>query len=253
MIEGFTNPANWAALLTGEGILVLLTLSLLEVILGIDNIIFISIVSSKLPKSEQARARYLGLTLALIMRVALLSIISWIAGLKEPIFSISTFEVSFRDLILLAGGLFLTYKTIVEIAEKVNGNEHDPEHSAATLTFRSAIIQIVLLDIVFSFDSILTAVAVSDNLIIMVIAVIAAVGTMIFFSGIISDFINRHPTVKMLALAFLVVIGVVLILDAFHVHIDKTYIYAAMGFSLGVELLNMRTRSMAAKKGKIKK
>jgi len=252
MIEGFTSAANWAALLTGEGIIVLLSLSVLEVILGIDNIIFISIVSSKLPKSQQARARYLGLTLALVMRVALLSVISWIAGLKEPWFSIGDFPVSFRDMILMAGGVFLTYKTIIEIAAKVNGNDHDSEHSPATLTFRNAIIQIVLLDIVFSFDSILTAVAVSNNLIIMVIAVIVAVGTMIFFSGVISDFINRHPTVKMLALAFLVVIGVVLMLDALHLHIDKTYIYAAMGFSFAVEMLNMRTRGMAIRKGKSK-
>lgn len=252
MIEAFTNPANWAMLFSAEGLMVFLTLSVLEIILGIDNIIFISIVSSKLPPSQQARARYLGLTLALVLRIGLLSLLSWISGLKQGMFSIGSFEVSVRDIILLAGGIFLTYKTLIEIYAKVNGSEHDPEHSAVSLTFASAIFQIILLDIVFSFDSILTAVAMSNNIIIMVLAVIVAVGCMIIFSGVVSDFINKHPTLKMLALAFLLVIGAVLIVEGLHIHVDKSYIYAAMGFSFMVELLNMRMRSSAVRKGKSK-
>lgn len=246
---GFFDPAAWDAFLTPNGILTLLSLGLLEIVLGIDNIIFISIVAGKLPRHTQQRARMIGLSLALVFRIMLLSLISWIAGLKEPLIHIGDFGASGRDMILFAGGLFLTIKTILEIIEKIQTDEEEPEASISGIGFTRAIIQIVILDIVFSFDSILTAVAISSNLVIMILAVIIAIIIMIAFSGVVSDFINKYQTIKMLALVFLVAIGLVLILESFHVeenyHIDlKNYVYVAMGFSLTVESLNLlRTRS----------
>ena len=219
----------------------LLTLSVLVIVLGIDNIIFISIVSGKLPKEQQGRARTVGLMLALVMRVLLLFCVSFIAGLKDPLFSIGDFGVTGRDLILFAGGVFLLYKTTVELHNKVQGYEED-EVSAKKATFGGIVFQIVLIDIVFSFDSILTAVGLVNNLIIMVLAVIVAMLIMIAFSGKVSDFINRNPTIKVLALSFLLMIGMVLLLEAFHEHVDKRFIYITIAFSLFVELLNIRMR-----------
>lgn len=246
---GFFDPAAWDALFTVNGIITLLSLSVLEIVLGIDNIIFISIVASKLPKSSQRRARIIGLSLALVFRVMLLSVISWIAGLKEPIIELWGFGASGRDLILFAGGLFLTIKTILEIVEKLNKDEEENTGTVTATRFSRAIVQIVLLDIVFSFDSILTAVAISSNLAIMILAVVFAIIIMIAFAGVVSDFINKYQTIKMLALVFLVAIGIVLILEALHIeenyHVDlKNYVYVAMGFSLTVETLNLlRTRN----------
>lgn len=233
--------SNFQELFTVASLISLLTLSVLEIVLGIDNIIFISIVAGKLPKAQQPKARAIGLMLALIMRVALLFSISWIANMKEPLFTISEFQVSGRDLILFAGGVFLLYKTTMEIHHKIEGHEED-EFSVKKVTMNSVIFQIVLIDIVFSFDSILTAVGLVSNVLIMILAVIIAMIIMIVFSGRVSDFINRNPTIKMLALAFLLMIGMILVLDAFHQHVDKKFIYVSMAFSLLVESLNIRMR-----------
>lgn len=226
-----------------EGLISLLTLTLLEIVLGIDNIIFISIVSGKLRPDQQFRARAIGLGLALLMRVALLFAITWIIGLTKPLFTIFEYTASWRDLILFAGGLFLMAKSTTEIHSKVNGNEDmrimgEMKH----LGFTSAVIQIVLLDIVFSFDSILTAIGLSNELIIMVTAVIIALIVMLVFAGKVSDFVNKHPTIKILALAFLLMIGMLLVLDAFHIHVPKGYVYFSLAFSLLIEFLNLRMR-----------
>lgn len=234
-------------LLTVDGILSMLTLTLLEIILGIDNILFISIISGKLPRAQQRRARLAGLTLALIMRVILLTTITYIASLTGALFTIGTFEVAGKDIILFSGGLFLTYKTIEEILEKItyrSGKEHDIKQRS----LMGAILQIVLIDIVFSFDSILTAVAMSRDIVIMVGAVIISMIIMMVFSQKVSDFINRNPSIKMLALFFLLVIGFVLIADGLHLEFDKNYLYVALGFSLAVELLNMRMRKVMRNK-----
>jgi predicted tellurium resistance membrane protein TerC len=236
-------------LLTADGLIRLLTLSVLEIVLGIDNIIFISIIAGKLPRTQQGTARMWGLSLALIMRVILLSGISFIASMTAALFSIGDFGVTGRDLILFAGGVFLIYKTTVEIIEKLADKPESPQDFKERSLF-AAIIQIVLIDIVFSFDSILTAVGVSSDLPlaqglpIMIGAVIISMIIMMIFSGKVSDFINRNPSIKMLALAFLILIGVILVVEALHVHVDKTYIYVAMGFSLVVEMLNMRMRKV---------
>lgn len=236
--------SNFQELFTVGSLISLLTLSILEIVLGIDNIIFISIVAGKLPKAEQPRARTIGLMLALIMRVILLFSISWIASMKEPLFFIDSFGVTGRDMILLAGGIFLLYKTTVEIHYKIEGREED-EYAVKKNTLKSIIVQIVLIDIVFSFDSILTAVGLVSNVLIMITAVIISMVIMILFSGKVSDFINRNPTIKMLALAFLLMIGMILVLEAFHQHIDKKFIYVSMAFSLLVESLNIRMRKKA--------
>ncbi|MFL5763307.1 MAG: TerC family protein [Bacteroidia bacterium] len=219
----------------------LLTLSVLEIVLGIDNIIFISIVAGKLPREKQGRARTIGLMMALVMRILLLFSISWIAGLKDPLFTIGEFGVTGRDLILFAGGVFLLYKTTVELHNKVQGYDDD-EMTIRKVSFNAIVMQIVLIDIVFSFDSILTAVGLVTNLLIMILAVIVAMIIMISFSGKVSDFINDNPTIKVLALSFLLMIGVVLILEAFHEHVDKKFIYISIAFSLFVELMNIRMR-----------
>lgn len=219
----------------------LLTLSILEIVLGIDNIIFISIIADRLPPEKQKKARTLGLMLALIMRVLLLCSISWIVGLKEPLFHISEFGVTGRDLILFAGGVFLLYKTTIELHNKVQGYD-DAEMKINQGSFKAIVFQIVLIDIVFSFDSILTAVGLVTNLLVMILAVVIAIVIMIAFSGKVSVFINKNPTIKVLALSFLLMIGVVLILEAFHQHLDKKFIYISIGFSLFVETLNIRMR-----------
>lgn len=219
----------------------LLTLSVLEIVLGIDNIIFISIVADRLPRSKQKKARTVGLMLALIMRVLLLCSISWIVGLKEALFSFGDFGVTGRDLILFSGGVFLLYKTTIELHNKIQGYD-DSEIKIRKVSFNAIVMQIVLIDIIFSFDSILTAVGLVTNLLIMILAVIIAIIIMIAFSGRVSDFINKNPTIKVLALSFLLMIGLVLILESFHQHVDKKFIYISIAFSLFVETLNIRMR-----------
>ena len=238
---------NYHEILTIPGLISLLTLSVLEVVLGIDNVIFIAIVATKLPKKDQAKARAIGLSLALIFRIVLLFSISWIMSLKDPFFHISEFGVTGRDLILFCGGLFLLYKTSIEIFEKIyGGKEVTTEHKA--LTLKGAILQIVFIDVVFSFDSILTAVGLVTNVLLMILAVVIAMFFMLLTSGWVTEFINKHPTIKMLALTFLILIGIVLILDSLHLHIEKGYVYVALGFSILVEMLNMAYRSNAHKR-----
>ena len=225
----------------------LLTLALLEIVLGIDNIIFISIVAGKLPRVEQRKARAVGLSLALVMRIGLLFSIAWIVGLKDPIVSVFGFDATGRDLILFAGGIFLLVKTTSEIHEKIEGTD-EGGISVKKVTLNAIIAQIVFIDIIFSFDSILTAVGLVDNVLIMILAVILAMIIMLIFSEKVSDFINEHPTIKMLALSFLLMIGMLLILDACHIHVPKAYVYFSMAFSLLVEFLNMRLRNKKAGK-----
>jgi predicted tellurium resistance membrane protein TerC len=224
-----------------QALIGLATLTVLEIVLGIDNIIFISILAGKLPQAQQGRARYIGLLLAMIMRIALLFSLSWVIQLTAPLFTVLGEEISGRDLVLLIGGLFLLAKSTHEIHERLEGDEG--EHSSrAAPSLRSVLIQIMLLDIVFSLDSVITAVGMVDELGVMVTAVVVAVGFMMFFAGPISTFVDRHPTVKMLALSFLLLIGVSLIAESFDEHIPKGYIYFAMAFSVLVEMLNLRAR-----------
>ena len=231
---------------TGEAWIALLTLTFLEIVLGIDNIIFISIVSNKLPEEEQKRARTIGISLALITRVLLLLGITWIMRSTQPLFTIDMFDlglaVSIRDLILLAGGIFLLFKSTVEINHKMERQGVDQQVEGKSKVF-NVIVQIILLDIIFSFDSILTAVGLSKNLLIMIIAVIIAMIVMLVFSGRISDFIKKHPSLEILALSFLILIGFMLIVEAFHYEVPKGYIYFAVFFSLTVEFVNIRIRS----------
>ncbi|WP_019946329.1 TerC family protein [Hymenobacter aerophilus] len=230
----------------------LLTLTFMEIVLGIDNIIFISIIVNRLPRELQPRGRTIGLLLALVCRIGLLLSISWIVGLKASLFTLNLpwldepFGVSGRDLILLAGGLFLIGKSTTEIHTKLQGEEEDETQAGqGRANMLNIIFQIIVIDIVFSFDSILTAVGLVDNVLIMILAVILSMGVMIAFSGVVADFVNRNPTIKMLALSFLIMIGVLLVMEAFHKEIEKGYIYFAMAFSLLVELLNMRLRKKA--------
>jgi predicted tellurium resistance membrane protein TerC len=231
-------------LLTAQGFISLFTLVIMEIVLGIDNIIFISILCGKLPKQEQGKARSLGLTMALVMRILLLFGITWIISFKEPLFTVFGFSLSVKDLILLAGGLFLMAKSTIEIHEKIEDKEEkEAAERAKKMSLMAVVVQITLLDIVFSFDSILTAVGmVENNVLIMILAVIISMIVMLLFSGNVSDFINKHPTVKMLALSFLLMIGMMLCAESLHFEIPKGYIYFAMFFSLLVEFLNMRAR-----------
>jgi predicted tellurium resistance membrane protein TerC len=248
------DPAAWAALVS---------LVVMEIVLGIDNLIFISILTNKLPEDQRARARNIGIGLALIMRLLLLFTITWIVGLVQPVIDLGlvgppgehgepTFETQFswRDLILIAGGLFLVWKATSEIHHTMD--PHEPKDGApiagrAALNFGAAIFQIILLDLVFSIDSILTAVGMTEHLVIMFIAVISAVTVMLLASGPLARFINANPTVVMLALGFLLMIGMVLIADGFGIHVPKGYIYAAMAFSAFVEFLNLMSRKRRAK------
>jgi len=249
---------DFETLFTFASLVSLLTLTVLEIVLGIDNIIFISIVAGKLPKKQQKKARSIGLMLALVMRVALLFSITWVIGMKGALFHVLgsapylvidlpadlvssvLWSCSGRDLILLIGGIFLLYKTTIEIRHKIEGADEQQDASLKHATIRSAIMQIVLIDIVFSFDSILTAVGLVDNLLVMVLAVIFAMIVMLLFSERVSNFVNDNPTIKMLALSFLLMIGMILVMDAFHFHVPKGYVYFSMAFSLMVESLNMR-------------
>lgn len=228
-----------------ESAISFLTLTLLEIVLGIDNLIFLSILSSKLPPAQQSAARKVGLVLALGFRILLLFFISWIAGLTEPLFHIMDKSFSGRDLILLGGGLFLIAKSTTEIHEKVEQIEKDGHDFKPKSSFLSIIVQIGLLDIVFSLDSVITAVGMSQNLAIMVSAVIVAVIVMILTVNQLNDFINRHPTIKMLALSFLLMVGLVLLAEGWGLHVPKGYIYFAMAFSMFVEFLNIRARRKA--------
>jgi predicted tellurium resistance membrane protein TerC len=232
-VDWLTDPQSWIALLT---------LTSLEIVLGIDNIIFISILAGKLPADQQKKARQVGLSLAMLVRILLLFSLSWIATLTTPLFELFGFEFSGRSLILLAGGLFLLGKATYEIHERLEGEEG---HATAKVTasFTSVIIQILLLDIVFSLDSVITAVGMANELAIMVAAVVIAVGVMLVAAGSVSEFVERHPTIKMLALSFLLLIGFSLVGEGLELHIPKGYIYFAMGFSVLVELLNLRLRS----------
>lgn len=232
-MELFLQAETWIALLT---------LTFLEIVLGIDNIIFISIVSDKLPKTEQKRARNLGLLFALIFRIALLFGITYIIGFSEPLFEVFDFEISGRDLILAVGGLFLLAKSTSEIHHKLEGDVEEHGVKAKKAVMSAVIFQIILLDAVFSIDSILTAVGLTEHIIIMIIAVTISIGVMMLFAGPISRFINKHPTLQMLALSFLILIGFMLIVEGLHVHVPKGYIYFAVFFSMIVEILNMRLR-----------
>jgi predicted tellurium resistance membrane protein TerC len=235
--EIFATPEAWISLAT---------LTFMEVVLGIDNIIFISLVANRLPREQQAKARALGLGLALIFRIGLLLSIKWIVGLKEPLFFLGEYGISGRGLILMAGGLFLLTKSTSEIFHKVEGETSElvKEQSTKNVTFRSIILQIVLLDIVFSFDSILTAVGLTDQILIMILAVIIAMIIMMVFSGSVSNFINKYPSMQILALSFLLLIGFMLILEGLpeqlSLHVPKGYIYFAVFFSLFVEMVNIR-------------
>jgi hypothetical protein len=231
-----------AYLFSAAGLISLLTLIVMEIVLGIDNIIFISILADKLPKNLQRKARRIGLFMALIIRIMLLFSLSWIIGLKETLPLPFGLEFSGKDLILLAGGLFLLAKSTTEIHAKVQGEEDHKKPDLKKLTLNNAILQIIGLDIVFSFDSILTAVGLVNHILIMILAVIVSMLIMLAASGPVSDFVNRHPTIKMLALTFLMLIGFMLIVEAFHHEVEKGYIYFAMAFSLVVELLNIRAK-----------
>ncbi|MCX7877651.1 MAG: TerC family protein [Ignavibacteria bacterium] len=229
-----------------EIVAALITLTVLEIVLGIDNIIFISILAGKLPLHQQQKARLIGLSLAMLMRIALLFSVTLIMKLTEPIFSVLGNEISGRDIILISGGLFLLAKSTFEIHDKLEGPEEKKIKKIKITSFSSVIIQIILLDIVFSLDSVITAVGMTNIFWIMVAAIVIAVGFMMFTAKSVSDFVHRHPTVKILALSFLLLIGVSLITEGFDQHIPKGYIYFAMAFSVFVEMINIRIRSKAS-------
>ena len=232
MLELLTDPDVWIAFLT---------LTVLEIVLGIDNIVFISILAGKLPQSQQAKARRIGLGLALIFRILLLLSIAWVIGLTAPLFDVWGQEVSGRDLVLLLGGLFLIAKATHEIHGHLEGEEGHADTKVRS-TLAAVLTQIVLLDLVFSLDSVITAVGMTDLIPVMIAAVVVAVGVMMWAAGPIAAFVGRHPTIKMLALSFLILIGVVLVAEGLHQHIPKGYVYFAMAFSLAVEMLNLRLR-----------
>lgn len=224
---------------SAEIIVSLLTLTFLEIVLGIDNVVFISIISGRLPAEQQKKARLTGITLAFVGRVLLLMAINWIIGLNRPFFHINDFAVSYRDLILLVGGLFLIGKSTTEIHARMEGTSESSEQSKK-ITLRSAIIQIIILDLVFSLDSIITAIGLVENVIVIIIAIVISLATMLFFAKRISDYINKHPAMKILAISFLIMIGTVLVIEGLHVHVPKGYIYVSMAFALGVEILNVQ-------------
>ena len=237
-----------STILAPENVAVFLTLFVLELVLGIDNVIFISIQASKLPVEQQARARNIGLTLAMLIRICLVLVAGWIITLTEEIFFIGPWEFSWKDLILIVGGLFLVYKAVHEIHVKLEGAEESDAPGKGAATFGSVLGQILLLDIVFSLDSVITAVGMTSNMAIIVSAVVLSFGIMLFASRHVFEFVNAHPTVKMLALAFLLLIGVFLIAEGFGVHIDKALIYAPMAFAILVEALNLIYAARKAKR-----
>jgi len=236
-----SSPEAWVAMAT---------LTVMEIVLGIDNIVFISILVDKLPVEERPRARFLGLGFAMLTRILLLASISWVIQLKEPIFSAFAHEFSGKDLVLVCGGLFLLYKATVEIHHKVEGYEEEDGQAkkpTAKAALGAILVQIAILDIVFSLDSVITAVGMVDHITVMVSAVLISVGFMMFFASAVSDFISEHPTVKMLALSFLLLIGTTLVAEGFHMHFSKNYVYFAMAFSVLVEFLNIRMKNKAEK------
>jgi predicted tellurium resistance membrane protein TerC len=240
-----SDPAIWASLIT---------LIALEIVLGIDNLVFISILAGRLPEAQQSKARKVGLALALISRLLLLATLAWIIGLTQPFITIAGFGLSWRDVILIGGGLFLLYKATHEIHNEVEGAEEDKGPGKTAATFAAVVTQIAIIDIIFSLDSVITAVGMADDLWVMVVAVIAAVVVMLIAADPLSRFIAAHPTVKMLALSFLLLIGVMLIADGLHFHIPKGYVYFALGFSVGVEALNtwVRRRRIRARAAAVK-
>jgi len=237
VLELLTDPQAWIAFAT---------LTALELVLGIDNVIFISILVDKLPREKREFARRLGLFMAMFMRVGLLLVLAWIVGLVAPLFTVLGQQISGRDLILILGGMFLIWKSTGEIHQSLEGAEGEVS-SAVQATFTAVILQIMVVDIVFSLDSIITAVGMVDNVVVMISAVVVSVALMMVFAGAIGRFVSDHPTIKMLALSFLVVVGVVLIAEGFDHHVPKGYIYFAMAFSVGVEMLNIRMRRKAPK------
>ena len=237
-MELLLSPDIWIAFLT---------LTALELVLGVDNIIFISILVDKLPKAQQEMARRIGLFLAMFMRIGLLLALSWIIGLTEPVFTLFDIAFSGRDLILIAGGLFLIWKSTTEVHQLLEGEEGEAQHGRAVSGFAAAIGQIMIIDLVFSLDSIITAVGMVSEVKVMIAAVVASVGLMMLFAPSIGRVVSNHPTIKMLALSFLVVVGVVLLADGFGHHVPKGYIYFAMAFSVCVEVLNIRLRKRVAK------
>ena len=228
MLELLTDYQVWASLLT---------LTALEIVLGIDNLIFLSIVSGRLPKHQQRSARRIGLALALLGRVALLFSLTWIIGLTRPVFSLAGFGVSWRDLVLIGGGAFLIVKGTMETHHMLEG--HEEQSGVGTVTFLSAVVQIIFLDVVFALDSIITAVGLSDHLPVMIVAVVVAMVVMLVAADPVGDFVNDHPTVKMLALSFLLLVGMALVADGLHFHIPRGYLYAVIAFSAAVEALNL--------------
>lgn len=240
MIELFSTPEAWVTLIV---------LSALEIVLSIDNLVFIAILSNKLPEHQQKKARRLGLLLAVVFRIGLLSTAAWLVKMSEPVMTLFGTGFSVRDIVLLLGGLFLIWKATLEIHERVSMKINtDTKHKAAGATFMAVILQIIMIDMVFSIDSIITAVGLADDLPIMIIAVLIAVATMILASEPLAKFIGNNPTIVMLALAFLVMIGMALVAEGFHHEIPKAFIYVAMAFSLSVEVLNLLARKAAAKK-----
>ncbi len=235
-MDWLTNPEIWAALLT---------LTALEIVLGVDNIIFLSIIVSKLPKEQQNSARLLGLAGAMITRILLLFSLTWLARLTAPLFTLMGYEISGRDLVLILGGLFLFWKATTEIGEQMEAPSHDEDaiKIKAVTSYAAAIVQIMLIDIVFSLDSVITAVGMTNNLPVMVTAIVIAVLTMMVASGPLSRFVDEHPTIKVLALAFLLLVGMALVGEGLDFHIPKGYIYFAMAFSVGVEVVNLRVRA----------
>jgi predicted tellurium resistance membrane protein TerC len=244
-MDWLVDPEIWASLLT---------LTALEIVLGIDNLVFIAILAGRLPPEQQQRARQIGLALALLTRLALLASITWIIGLTQPLFELLGHPVSWRDIVLIAGGLFLLYKGTREIhhALEDGGPEGEEEHRNERISFAGVVTQIMLLDVVFSLDSVITAVGMANKLWVMATAIIIAVVIMLAASGLLADFVQRHPTVKMLALSFLMLIGMTLIADGAGFHVPKGYIYAAIGFSVGVEALNQFAAGRRRSRGRIR-
>lgn len=236
MLEWIASPEAW---------ITLITLTALEFVLGIDNIIFIALLVNKLPKEQRAKARIFGLSLAMLTRIALLASLFWIIKLTHPLFTLGGFSITGRDLVLIPGGLFLAYKSVAELYGHIQ-NHHEKKDSNFQGSFFSTLVQIALLDIAFSFDSVITAVGIAENLEIMIIAIIGSIGVMMFASKGVSEFVDAYPSIKVLALVFLLAIGIILVLDGLGIHVSKAYIYSAMGFSLIVELLNI----YASKKAK---
>lgn len=244
-----SSPFDFSWLTSAEAWVALLTLTVMEIVLGIDNIVFISILVDRLPADQRPRARFLGLGFAMLTRILLLLAISWVMQLKEPLFAVMGHPLSGKDLILILGGLFLLWKSTKELHHKVEGHE-DPEQEASRgkAVLGAILVQIAVLDIVFSLDSVITAVGMVDHISVMIIAVMIAVGFMMIFAGAVSDFISRHPTVKVLALSFLLLIGTTLVAEGFQFHFHKGFVYFAMAFSVFVEMLNVRMKTNAQKR-----